>query len=85
MAGNSRGVGTKDLGCICFIIFFININSLVEKDRKEVEGKQYDGLTNADNLKGKKTKRRTKILIFELWQELTHAGKSEDMTHRQEL
>lgn len=53
MAGNSRRVGTKDLGSDCFIGFFININPLVEKDRKKLEGKQCDVKTNAHNLKGK--------------------------------
>lgn len=31
MAGNSGGVGTKDFGRVCFIRFFINVNSLLKK------------------------------------------------------
>lgn len=64
MAGNTRGVGTKDLGCICFVDFFININPLLKKGRKELEGKQIDDMTTAENLKGKNTELKIYLYYF---------------------
>lgn len=62
MAGNSRGVGTKDLGCVCFIHFFININPLLKKKGKK--GPWSNDITSADNLRGKNTELKIYLYCF---------------------
>lgn len=75
MAGNSGGVGTKDFGRICFIRFFINVNSLLKKIKittgyLKASRKAACWFTKSGLFLGGKCRTKNKSLLFlDIWQD----------------